>query len=202
MKPRNCIIDPEIDLIADSSVIINLVATRKADVILRALPNRVAALDEVRSELERVRQKSHCTVEELSILTSKGYVRGVSLNERSQRIFRRLIAGPSVNTLGDGEAATIAYGVEQGAISLLDERKAKRVAAELYPNLKTSSTVDVLLHREVKGTLGQDGLAEAMFNALRDGRMRVPFHYVTWVVNLIGADRAAECPSLPRFLRN
>jgi len=50
-------------------------------------------------------------------------------------------------------------------------------------------------------TLGEKQLADAVFNALYHGRMQVLPHHAEWVVKTIGADRAAQCSSLPRSLR-
>lgn len=62
-------------------------------------------------------------------------------------------------------------------------------------------TLDVLIHHDVQRQLGSDLLSDAVFRALRDGRMGVMPHYVEWVVALIGEERAALCPSLPRRAR-
>ena len=56
-------------------------------------------------------------------------------------------------------------------------------------------------HRDVQANLGRDGLTEAVFNALRLGRMRVLPHHLSWVVDLIGPERARQCPSLPSSVR-
>lgn len=50
--------------------------------------------------------------------------------------------------------------------------------------------MDIFSHPEVRGALGDDGLAEAVFNALHHGRTRVFRHHVDWVIALIGIDRA------------
>jgi hypothetical protein len=49
--------------------------------------------------------------------------------------------------------------------------------------------------------LGKEGLADAVFSALCNGRMRVFPQHVSWVVSLIGAERARLCTSLPRTAR-
>jgi len=45
-------------------------------------------------------------------------------------------------------------------------------------------------------------MAEAVFRALHDGRMGVLPYHLEWIVGLIGDERAALCPSLPRRVRS
>ena len=49
--------------------------------------------------------------------------------------------------------------------------------------------------------LGQDGVGDAVFNALSAGRMRVPATDYQRVVTIIGAERAKLCTSLPDHVR-
>ena len=49
--------------------------------------------------------------------------------------------------------------------------------------------------------VGAAGLADAVFGALQQARMRVLPQHLDWVVTLIGQDRAQVCPSLPRIVR-
>ncbi len=53
----------------------------------------------------------------------------------------------------------------------------------------------------VLGSLGRESLANAVFLALTTARMRVLPGWVEPVVRLIGADRAAQCSSLPASAR-
>lgn len=53
----------------------------------------------------------------------------------------------------------------------------------------------------VRVALGCVRLADAVFNALHDGRMRLLPHHLKWVVGLIGPERAGQCRSLPRSVR-
>ncbi len=118
------------------------------------------------------------------------------------RHFISLVSGPANQTLDDGEAATIASALEYNATALIDERKAIRICAERFEELSTGCTVDIFTQDGVQRILGRDTLADAAFNALCQGRMRVPAPYVEWVVNLIGAERAAQCRSLPASVRS
>jgi hypothetical protein len=44
-------------------------------------------------------------------------------------------------------------------------------------------------------------IADAVFNALLNARMRIFPPYLPWAVNLIGEERAARCNSLPILFR-
>jgi hypothetical protein len=49
--------------------------------------------------------------------------------------------------------------------------------------------------------LGDGATSDAVFNALRFARMRVPSSALKWVTELIGPERAAMCECLPRAFR-
>ena len=201
MEPRSCLIDSEAPMLADTSVVINLDATGCFGRILDALPNRLQVSEivehEVRlGEIDGAREKSGI----LEIIAC-GQVDVVGLAGEGLRRFRSLTSGRAVETLGDGEAATIACALELGAIALIDERKGLRISAEKFPSLVTATTLDTLAHPRVQAGLGVERLTEAVFNALTRARMRVPQQYYRWVVDLIGADNARKCNSLPRWVR-
>ena len=125
----------------------------------------------------------------------------VPLSAAQESHFEALVVGRGVDTLDDGEAATIAHAAETGAIALIDERKANRICAERYPMVRLGCTVDIFAHVAVKASLGQNALADAVVGALQQARMRVLPHHIAWVVKLIGQDRARQCLSLPRAAR-
>ena len=61
--------------------------------------------------------------------------------------------------------------------------------------------MDLLAHPALGAGLGKEALAQAVFNALYQGRMRVFPHHIDWVIGLIGPEQAAKCHSLPRAAR-
>ena len=187
-------------LVADASVLINLNATACAEAILRALPAEVVVVDLVaEDEVTEDRRSGRRDGALLAALVAAGLIRIAGLNAAAQSIFEALVSG--IDTLDDGEAATIAYAIEHAGVPVLDERRALRICAERFGQLRPVSTVDLLMAPEVEAALGRAALADAVFNALQSARMRVAPHRVGWVVGLIGAARAAGCPSLPRSAR-
>ncbi|RPJ85672.1 MAG: hypothetical protein EHM18_09790, partial [Acidobacteria bacterium] len=185
--------DPDTSLVADASAVINLIATQYAARIIAALPSRLVVVDAVVSELESGRSRGRTNADALSELTAAGLVEIVQLGDAAMQHFEQLIEGPAVMTLDDGEAATIGYCVAHGGIAIIDERKASRICGQRFPELRIGCTVGILAHPAVQRGLGDAGLAEAVFNALLDGRMRVFPNWVEWVVTLIGEERPAMC---------
>ncbi len=189
-------------LIADASVAINLNATGCAEAILSALPHRVAIVDVVLDELDSGKERGRQDSTRLRSLIGRGLIELVSLeNDDALSIFESLVIGPAAMTLDDGEAATIAYASSRGRIAVIDERKANRICAERFPMMPVACTVDLLAHPAIGTSLGEEALAEAVYRALFDGRMRVLAQHHNWVVKLIGSDRASRCASLPQSIR-
>lgn len=201
MAPRNYLVDSSVPMLADTSVVINLDATGNFDQILDAVPNRLLVSEDVQNEV--LRGESGGAHEENAIwaIIERGQAEVAALTRDGLERFRSLTDGRANETLGDGEAATIACALSLGAIALIDERKALRISAERFPSLVTATTLDVLAHPQVQSRLGLSRLSEAVFNALTRARMRVAPHYLPWVVDLIGADNASNCNSLPRSVR-
>jgi hypothetical protein len=83
--------------------------------------------------------------------------------------------------------------VEQSSVAVIDERKAMRICAERYATVRLASSVEVVLHPLVERALGRDSLADAVYRAMRLGRMRGVARHVDLVVALIGPARATEC---------
>jgi predicted nucleic acid-binding protein len=201
MGSSTALSDPASQIIADASTIINLIATRNARAIVSALPNRVVVVDVVPRELETGRAHGREASDRLNELVTAGVVGIVELGDDAAPHFEELVIGAAAATLDDGEAATIAYALAHAGTALIDERKATRICAERFPQLRVACTVDVLIHPDVQRQLGPDMLAEAVFNALHGGRMGVLPHHLEWIVGLIGDERAALCQSLPRRVR-
>lgn len=188
-------------LVADTSVVINLIATGLASPIIETLPQPFVVVDIVRSELAIGRGRGRMDSEQFDELVSNGIVKVVTLGDFGMQHFEGLVIGAAAETVDDGEAATIAYAIEHSGVAYIDERKAWRICSERYHALKVGCTVDLLTHADVRSRLSDETVAVAIFNALQRGRMSVlPTHFNV-VVSLIGAERAALCESLPRSIR-
>ncbi|RZJ47597.1 hypothetical protein [Brevundimonas sp.] len=186
--------------IADASVWINLIATERAHVILRATPVPLRITDVALAELERGRSKGRQAADEMAALLHMGLTDVVALAAEDEALFVSLVSGPAAETLDDGEAATLACAHRLGVCALIDERKATQIAARRFETLEVLSTVDLLLSPEVRNACGED-LGDVLFGALTGARMRVPDHHAEEIVRVVGAERAMSCHSLPARLR-
>lgn len=194
-------LDATSTLVADASVAINLNATGCALEIIRAQPGTMVVTDNALAELARGSHNGHSDGEKLQALIDAGAVRVVSLDDHGSRIYESLVEGTALRTLDDGEAATIGYAHQVGGIAMIDERKARTICAGDFPHLTLISTVDLFINDMVERALGKRRQAEAIVNALRGARMRVPPHQIETIVALIGDEAAADCHSLPRAVR-
>jgi predicted nucleic acid-binding protein len=194
-------VDAQPVVVADASVVINLNATERAADILAALPFRVVLAEIAADELTEDRRSGRQDDVLLANLVRHGLLELVTLGDEGMAVFTSLVIGPARDTLDDGEAATIAYAVEHGASPAIDERKALKICADRFPLLRPRTTVDLFRERAVIEALGPASLADAIFMALRNARMRVASRHLTWIIEQIGPDRAELCPSLPRSAR-
>jgi predicted nucleic acid-binding protein len=201
MRPLSWLDEASALLVADTSTVINLNASGNAAEILHALPYKIAIVDIIQKELEFGRERGRRDAELTSSLVAANHLEVVSLGNNGWMHFERLVTGAAAETLDDGEAATIAYAIELSGAAVIDETKATKICALRHPSLLIASSLDLFGHPMVCEVLGFERLAEAVFLALRDARMRVLPRYHEWVLDLIGPERAALCPSLPRFLR-
>jgi predicted nucleic acid-binding protein len=188
-------------LVVDASVVINLNASGSAAEVLRAVPNPVLVVGVVIDELRAPTRSRRNDAALLARLVGEGLIAEVSIEDLKQDHFERLVLGDDVDTLDDGEAATIAYAVEKQGVAIIDERKAKRICRARFTQLHVASTIDLIGLDVVVSALGPRLHAESVFKALIDGRMRVLPEHLDWVVGLIGTERAAQCLSLPAHAR-
>lgn len=201
MSHQSSWLDGAASLVGDASVWINLVATGRAEEILRLTPVELVITTTAHGELENGRAKGRQTAAEVVRLIEAGLVREVSLSSDDEAVFLGLVAGPTNLTLDDGEAATIAYALGSGTVALIDERKATDLCANRYPTLIVMSTTDLLLADPITSSFQVDGLRECLFLALTVARMRVPDRHLASVCDLLGPDRCRKCWSLPAAWR-
>ena len=201
MRRLNFLVSGENPLVLDASAVINLCASKASAEILRALRRPLTVVHQAANELTCDRRTGRNDGHILTTLVAEGLVEIATLGEQEGDIFAELTIGPATETLDDGEAATIAHAVARRSIAIVDERKALQICGRRYPTMLTGSTVDIFAHNAVLDALGIDGLRDAVVNALVFARMRVPLNHVDWVFELIGEERALECPSLPRGTR-
>lgn len=195
------LINSTVPIVGDTSAIINLNATGCGPAILRALPTPFVITDIVLDELREDVRSGRNDAALVARLIGEGLVTVAVIDTLKGDDFERLVSGGSATTLDDGEAATIAYAFENGMAAIVDERKANQICQTHYAEMPVGSTMDLLAHPAIEKALGQVALADAVHHALTGARMRVLPKYLVWTVDLIGADRARACESLPKRSR-
>src|SRR5271157_3391931 len=144
MSSSSFLTNPRASLVADASVVINLNATARAAEIIKAVANPFFVTENALAELYAGSQKGHRDHEKLLELIDAGLVRRASLGNPGMSVYESLIDGSTVQTLDDGEAATIAHAQEISGVALIDERKARTLCANSFPKLIVACTVELL----------------------------------------------------------
>ena len=201
MSSSKFLVDLDRVLVADTSFIINLNATTMAANILRAIPHRFVIAETAFQEVENGKRFGHDDAAMLRDLTDKDLIYRADLGELGSNLFERLVQGTASQTLDDGEAATIALAIEISGIAIIDERKARSICSARYPSLELVSSPELFVHECIRKSLGSEAQSQAVFEALRGARMRVPTKLLDKVKEVIGSARADQCHSLPKSAR-
>ena len=102
-------------------------------------------------------------------------------------------------SLGDGEAATIAAAVQFGCMPVIDDQKGRNLSKPHLQGLEPAWSFDLFCHPHIFADLGEEKSLSALYLALYDGRMRIHEDHCDYVVSLIGVQRAINCPCLPGY---
>lgn len=204
MTFSSCLTDTDLDkaIVLDASVVINLLATGNASAILQALPMVSIVTENVAHEIGKVAAKDFSEGTILDTLIEENTIKVEELSGASLGLFFDMVSGSTSASLGDGEAATLAYAYENEFLAAIDEKKVTRIACQRFSHLKMVTTIDILAFNGVRATLGHEVLINATLQALKLARMQVKNHQLEWVVDLIGPSNAAAFPSLRRRARS
>ena len=183
-------------LILDASVLINVLGTGSPDAILRAM-NRIVLVDEVALREVTIDPYTGKSPADLLVsLQASGLMEVMTMGDDAYNLFLGLTGAEPPDDLDDGEAATLAQAAHMGYAAVIDEKKATRIAGVHFPEVVLLNSLDLLAAPELLQHSGREGLADFVYLALRNARMRVPSGQRAWVVNLLGDGRAQGCPSL------
>ncbi|MGO4281537.1 PIN domain-containing protein [Cupriavidus sp. RAF20_2] len=201
MTLSSCLTDEDHDLVMDTSVVINVLATGHASSILSALAIPIIVTENVVQELDRGQSAGYPQGKQLRALIADSVVRVEGLDDSELELFMELVSGRTERTLGDGEAATLAMSYSRGTSAAVDEKRATQIARSRFAGVRLVTTVDILAHPGVRTLLGRDTLSEATFLALTEARMQVHDHQFDWIAQLIGPAKVEACRSLARHAR-
>lgn len=184
-------------LILDTSVLINLHACKYGERILASIPNDVVVSAIVAGELEHETSRQNGEHRFLHDLVTGGTVTLATMTDAEYEIFHELAStSPS---LDDGEAATIAIAAARRFLPLIDERRGRSRATALMNAQTPGWSLDLFRHPAAIAVLGDQVALEALYLALRDGRMRIPAERGDDVIALIGMERSRDCSCLPGY---
>lgn len=199
MTFSSCLTEQDKVIVLDASVIINLLATGNACAILQALKATHVVTGNVIREIEGGVNNGRQDFKLLTELIDAGALQVEELVGPSLEHFFDMVSGPTSSSLGDGEAATLAFAYSNGFSAAIDEKKATRIAGERFEAMKLITTVDILAYEPMQALLGRDVLARATLQALQVARMQVRPHQFKWVARLIGEGNVAACSSLKKY---
>ena len=111
----SCLTDPKATVVCDASTVINLNATGCPVAILKALPNPFVISEVALGELDEDTRSNRNDAKLVAEMQSLGLIKALPLDDGSSAYFERLVAGRTIDTLDDGEAATIAYNMSEDA---------------------------------------------------------------------------------------
>jgi predicted nucleic acid-binding protein len=183
-------------LVLDASVLINLLGSGRPELLLRAIPEKVLMADRTFGEVLRDPSGRLPPREIRGALVSGGLIELRALDPDNLDIFIDLAAHP--DALDDGEAATIAVAVGAGAVPVLDERKARRVFRERFPERDIESSAGLFRRLNEGDRLPFGTLRAALFDALCNARMNVVPDEMEWVLATLGEELAGQSSSLRR----
>ena len=201
MTYSSCLADADCKLVLDSSVVINLAATGQTDSILKTLDMPIMVTENVVREIKAGATNGHQQLDLLIRLIDDGLVKLAKLEGQALQAFFEIVSGPASETLGDGEAASLAFAQATECLAAIDEKKATALATRRFPTLGIATTIDMLAHANVRAVLGERALGDAMLAALRTARMQVRDYQLDWVLGVIGHENAATCSSLRRLMK-
>lgn len=183
-------------LVLDTSVILNLLGSGRAKLVLENIGDQVSAPSAVLNEIRREPEFPATRDASLAELFDLGLIMAIECTEDEIGLALELAGASAPDDLGDGEAYAIACAVNRKAVIGVDDNKARRVLSNRWPAMTKKFTIELLELACSRATLDASEHADIVYSALRNARMRVPKEYRRKIIELIGLNRARECPSL------
>ena len=197
MTHSSSLVDDFRPFVFDTSVLINLYACTYGERILAALSNAIIVPQAVAGELEHETSRKNGECRFLQSLLALGRATLGKMTDKENMLFANLVSGS--RSLGDGEAATIAIAANRQLFPLLDDRKARALAIHALSGQEPGWSLDLFRHSSVTTALGDTTAINALYLALRDGKMRIPVESTEHVIGLLGIERARKCTCLPDY---
>jgi predicted nucleic acid-binding protein len=187
-------------IVLDSSAVINILACGQPARFLSSLGCSVVVPRQVINEICREPVQHTDNRDSFPELLQSGLLLPHDLANGHYLEFLNLVGAAAPDGLGDGEAATIASAEQLRCIAIIDERKATRIARNRRPVDLTACTLDLYAYSLTTEKYAKEDVASLVFSSMQYARMRIPSERRSWVVNLIGGERAKQCNCFPRSL--
>ena len=185
-------------IVLDASVVINLLACGDASRLLKTLDRKLIVPRQVVDEIAREPIRHADEANSFFMLLQSGVLHPHELDDAHYLTFVDLVGAAAPDSLGDGEAATIATAEQFQCMAIIDERKATRIARSRRPAHLTANTLDLYACDALASIYSKTDLATLVFNSMQHARMRIPVDFRNWVLDLIGEDKVKQCACFPR----
>lgn len=185
-------------IVLDSSVVINLLACGDAARFLERLDCKVVLPRQVVNEVRREPMQHPDSANSFPSLLQTGLLQLYELEDEHYLKFLDLVGAAAPDSLGDGEAATIAAAEHLQCVALIDERKATRIARSRRDRTLTACSIDLYAYCLGAAKYSKEEVASLVFNSMQHARMRIPQERKSWVLDLIGEERALQCTCFPK----
>ena len=180
---------------ADTSVIVNLLATGISARILNPFKMNIVLVPAVLAELRRGAAAGHRDFRDDIAQLAQSEIKMTGAKSVTNQTWLNLMPP----ALSFGEAQTIAYAHQHSCGVLTDDRAAAAFCQKT--GIATLNTTDLLSAPRLIRQLGKKELAAATYRALTEAKMYVPPKHYDWLSGLLARKHRRNCPSLPKKLR-
>lgn len=172
-------------VVLDASVVINLLAFTESAVPLSKITCHVTS--EVEREIRRD-PRSRKPLAGLRQASLSSVLRYVEMTDNELEVYIGLASDGPLGGLDDGEAATLAVAASRGLVCAIDERKARRICKEAFPDVACISSVGLWQGIHSQRLMPEDRVRVAIECCLRYSRMTVLPEERSWVEGLLRCD--------------
>lgn len=168
-------------IVIDASVLINLLASLAPSAVLGALGAKCIVEEKTLAEVTKHPVSGRDHKNELRQLIDESLLESLKMSDSQYERFVELVSGDVSDALGDGESAAIALASDMNAMLALDDRKARRIVGERFPNLTVISSLKLFSETRRPGGLKAGEVTKVVNNAISHGRMRI-IHDEIWLL--------------------
>ncbi len=160
-------------LVLDTSVIINLGFCRIGNQILQVIDNRFVITNRVAFEIVgAVKGSIHAPSKKFKQELVDANILSVINLSLEEATFSDYLTKMQ-DSIDDGEASTIALAAQRGFVPVIDEKRGRARASIELSNSTVGRSLDVILHPTVRSHFDESEVQEAVYFAMKNGRMHI-----------------------------